>query len=187
VRNHMFGFTLQESLFLGFCSLLILSTKLLLRLHLKVPGHSMFFLILFLMLAALCVRKSWSATMAAVMAGLLGMFTGSGKLGPLGIVSYMLPALVIDFCMPFLERHRKNLLAFACVGLVAAGARAPVSLFSEWMIGMDVQVLLMSTAIKTGGGMIFGALGALPVPALLTKLEARGLLPSNPKNSGAAS
>ena len=184
----MFGFTLQESLFLGFCSLLILSTKLMLRLHLKVPGHSMFFLILFLMLAALCVRKSWSATMAAAMAGLLGMFTGSGKLGPLGIVSYMLPALVIDFCMPFLERHRKNLLAFACVGLVAAGARAPVSLFSEWMIGMDAQVLLMSTAIKIGGGMVFGALGALPVPALLNKLEARGLIPAiTTKNSGAAS
>jgi len=189
VRNHMFGFTLQESLFLGFCSLLILSTKLMLRLHLKLPGHSMFFLILFLMLAALCVRKRWSATLAAGMAGLLGMFTGSGKLGPLGIVSYMLPALVIDFCVPFLERHRKNLAFFAVAGLLAAAARAPVSLFSEWMVGMDVQVLFMSTVIKTGGGMIFGALGALPVPALLTKLEARGLLPANPKpdNSGANS
>jgi hypothetical protein len=55
------------------------------------------------------------------------------------------------------------------------------------MVGMDVQVLLMSTAIKIGGGMIFGALGALPVPSLLTKLEARGLIPANPKpeNSGA--
>ena len=56
------------------------------------------------------------------------------------------------------------------------------------MIGMDVQVLLMSTAIKTGGGMVFGALGALPVPALLTEREARGLLTSpNQNNSGAAS
>ena len=126
--------------------------------------------------------------MAAVMAGLLGMFTGSGKLGPLGIVSYMLPALVIDFCMPFLARHRKNLAAFACVGFLAAGARAPVSLFSEWMIGMDLQVLFLSTAIKTGSGMVFGALGALPVPSLLTKLEARGLLPTtDPKKSGDAS
>ncbi len=178
MRNHMFGFTLQESLFLGFCSLLILSTKLLLRLHLKVPGHSMFFLILFLMLAALCVRKRWSATLAAAMAGILGMFTGSGKLGPLGIVSYMLPALVVDFCVPFLQRHRKNLAAFALAGLLAAASRAPVSLFSEWMVGMDLQVLVMSTAIKVGGGMVFGALGGLPVPALLTKLEARGLLPA---------
>jgi ABC-type thiamin/hydroxymethylpyrimidine transport system permease subunit len=183
----MFGFTLQESLFLGFCSLLILSTKLLLRLHLKVPGHSMFFLILFLMLAALCVRKPWSATMAAIMAGLLGMFTGSGKLGPLGLVSYMLPALVVDFCVPFLQHSRKSLLAFACVGFLAAGARIPVSLFSDWMVGMDLQVLFMNTAIKTGGGMIFGALGALPVPTLLTKLEARGLLPTNSTNSGVAS
>lgn len=188
MRNHMFGFTLQESLFLGFCSLLILSTKLLLRLNLKVPGHSMFFLILFLLLAALCVRKPWSATMAAVMAGLLGMFTGSGKLGPLGLVSYVLPALVVDFCVPFLQRSRRSLLAFACAGFLAAGARAPVSLFSEWMVGMDLQVLFLSTAIKTGSGMIFGALGALPVPALLTKLEARGLLPTtNPNDSGAAS
>lgn len=135
----------------------------------------MFFLILFLMLAALCVRKRWSATLAAVMAGLLGMFTGSGKLGPLAIVSYMLPALVVDFCVPFLQRHRRNLAAFALAGMLAA-ARAPVSLFSEWMVGMDLQVLVMSTAIKVGGGMVFGALGGLPVPALLTKLEARGLL-----------
>ena len=187
MRNHMFGFTLQESLFLGFCSLLILSTKLLLRLHLKVPGHSLFFLVLFLMLAAMCVRKPWSATLAAVMAGLLGMFTGSGKLGPLAIVSYVLPALVVDFCVPFLQRHRKNLAVFALAGLLAAAARAPVSLFSEWMVGMDLQVLIMSTAIKVGGGMVFGALGAMLVPSLLTRLEARGLLPANPKpqNSGA--
>ena len=184
MRNHMFGFTLQESLFLGFCSLLILSTKLMLRLHLKVPGHSMFFLILFLLLAALCVKKPWSATLAAVMAGLLGMFTGSGKLGPLAVVSYMLPALVIDFFAPFLERHRKNLAAFALAGLLAAAARAPISLVSEWLVGMDLQVLLMSTAIKVGGGMVFGALGALPVPSLLKKLEARGLLPAPPQPHG---
>jgi hypothetical protein len=178
----MFGFTLQESLFLGFCSLLILSTKLLMRLHLKVPGHSMFFLILFLMLASLCVKKRWSATLAALMAGLLGLFTGSGKLGPMGIVSYMLPALVIDVFAPFLERHRKNLVAFALAGLLAAAARAPTSLFSEWLVGMDLQVLFMSTAIKIAGGMIFGALGALAVPSLLTKLEARGLLPAPHKS-----
>jgi len=186
MRNHMFGFTLQESLFLGFCSLLILSTKLLMRLNLKVPGHSMFFLILFLLLAALCVRKSWSATMAAVMAGLLGMFTGSGKMGPLGVASYVLPALVIDFCTPFLMRRRGNLFAFALVGFLAAGARAPISLFSEWMVGMDLQVLFLSTAIKTGSGMIFGGLGALPLPTLLTKLEARGLIAASgtTQNSG---
>jgi len=54
------------------------------------------------------------------------------------------------------------------------------------MVGMDLQVLFLSTAIKTGSGMIFGALGALPVPALLTKLEACGLIPKA-NNSGAAS
>lgn len=187
MHKHMFGLTLQESLFLGFCALLILSTKILLRLHLKIPGHSMFFLILFLLLAALCVRKAWSATLAAIMAGLLGMFTGGGKMGPLGMLSYMLPALVIDLCVPFLQRHRKNLAAFACVGLCAAAARAPLSLFTEWMVGMDLQVLIVSTAIKTGGGMIFGALGALPLPLLLRKLEARGLLSTNfnPQDAGA--
>lgn len=187
MRKHMFGLTLQESLFLGFCALLILSTKLLLRLHLKVPGHAMFFLILFLMLAALCVRKPWSATLAAVMAGLLGMFTGSGKLGPFGLLSYVLPALVIDFCAPFLWRHRTNLAAFALVGCVAAAARAPISLFTEWVVGMDVQVLILSTSLKTGGGMLFGALGALPMPTLLTKLQARGLIAGNfnPEQSGA--
>ena len=50
---------------------------------------------------------------------------------------------------------------------------------------MDVQVLLMSTAIKTGGGMIFGALGALPVPALLTKLEVRRGHPHARRDDGA--
>jgi hypothetical protein len=179
MRKHLFGLTLQESLFLGFCALLILSTKIMLRLHLKIPGHSQFFLVLFLLLAAMCVRKPWSATLAAVMAGLLGMFAGGGKMGPFGVLSYAIPALVVDLCVPFLERHRRNLLAFACVGILAAASRAPVSLFTEWMVGMDTQVLLMSTAIKIGGGMIFGALGALPLPMLLNKLEARGLIGAN--------
>ena len=86
----------------------------------------------------------------------------------------------------FMTHFRKSKKSAIIVGGDrSAGARAPVSLFSEWMIGMDVQVLLMSAAIKTAGGMIFGALGALPVPALLTKLEARGLIPKA-NNSGAA-
>ena len=48
-----------------------------------------------------------------------------------------------------------------------------------------LRAIQAQLAILLASAMIL-ALGALPVPALLTKLEARGLIPRK-KNSGAAS
>jgi hypothetical protein len=178
MRTHIFGLTLQESLFLGFCSLLVLATKLMLRLHLKIPGHAMFFLVLCLLLAALCVRKPWSATITAVLAGCFGMALGVGKVGPLFVLGFVLPALVIDLAVPLLRKFPRQYMLFGLVGALAASTKFFITLSTDWLVGMDMEVLLLGAAIKTGGGVLFGGLGALPVPVIVRKLEARGLISS---------
>ncbi len=58
-------FVLRDAIFLGFCAIFIVITRAGLRLHFNIPGHAMFFMCFFLLLAAGCVPKMWAATMPA--------------------------------------------------------------------------------------------------------------------------
>jgi hypothetical protein len=55
-------FSMREALLLGFCATFIVLTKATLRMKLGISGHSMFFLIFFLLLARGIVPKTGAAT-----------------------------------------------------------------------------------------------------------------------------
>jgi len=63
------GISLQDALYLGFCATFIIITRAALRVHLKIPGHSMFFMMFFLMLGRACVPKRGAATLTGLIAG----------------------------------------------------------------------------------------------------------------------
>ncbi len=66
-------FTLREALLLGFCATFIVLTRAALRIHFSLPGHSMFFLIFFLLMARGCVPKIGAPTLVGIIAGLVCM------------------------------------------------------------------------------------------------------------------
>lgn len=70
---------LKESLFLGFCAVFILLTRVIFRLHLSISGHVMFFTVLFLMIARGSVAYSFAATFTALLAGVGAMVLGIGR------------------------------------------------------------------------------------------------------------
>ena len=87
---------LKDSLFLGFCAVFIVFSRATMRLHLGIPGHAMFFTIFFLMTARGCVGHLFASTFTGFLAGIIAMVLGLGKSGPLMLLIFIMPGLVID-------------------------------------------------------------------------------------------
>ena len=71
-------FSLKDAIFLGFCATFIVITRAGLRLHLNIPGHAMFFMCFFLLLAVGCVPRMWAATIVGLVAGVVAVLLGIG-------------------------------------------------------------------------------------------------------------
>ena len=89
-------FTMREALLLGFCATFIVLTKATLRMKLGISGHSMFFMLFFLLLSRGFVQKTGAATLVGLLAGLMSLALGMGGKGPIKMLNFILPALVVD-------------------------------------------------------------------------------------------
>jgi hypothetical protein len=167
---------LKESLFLGFCAVFILLFRVVLRLHLHIPGHAMLFTVFFLFLARGCVNYRAAATCTGLLSGLGAFALGLGKAGPILIPAFVLPGMIIDlgaFLLPGLFRSR-----ILCV-LVAAAASATkfiMTLAQDLLLGMDKKVMVQHAAFEAGTAMIFGIVGGLLVVPVIRRLKAYGLV-----------
>ena len=169
--------SLQNALFLGFCAVLIVAAKLFFRWHLNISGHSMFFIAFFLLLAKAVVPKRWAASTVGLWAGLMVVVLGLGKGGPLQLTKYLFPALAVDFGGTLVPRWAGSVWGCALLGLAAGAGKFLANVFIDWLVGMDMGVLLLHATIKAVGGLFFAVLGSLLVPPVLKRLRAHGLLP----------
>jgi hypothetical protein len=170
------AFPLKDAIFLGFCAMFIVLTKAALRLHLNISGHSMFFLIFFLMLARGCVKYRLAALFTGLLAGLTAMAFGMGKGGPLMLLKFLFPAAAIDlgaFLYPalFVSTPSTLLLAFA-----ACASRFVSDYAVDYLVGMDKAIMLQHALIKSAGGITFGMAGGLFIPPVIRKLKTRGII-----------
>ena len=176
--------SLKESLFLGFCAVFILLFRVVLRLHLHIPGHSMLFTVFFLFLARGCVDYRGASTCTGLLAGIGAFALGLGKIGPILIPAFVLPGVVIDLGALLLPKLFSSF--FLCV-LVAASASATkfiITLSQDLLLGMDKKVLVQHAAFEAGTAMVFGILAGLCVVPVIRRLKAYGLVGGNmPKAS----
>lgn len=167
---------LKDALFLGFCSAFILISRAAFRLKLKSPGHSMFFLTFFLLLARGCVAWPFAATCSGLISGAMAVALGMGKGGPLLLIKFVVPALVVDAGAWLMPGMFRSYVRCAIVAALAAMTRFPVNLLVDWLVGMDTAILVQHAAIQAGGAVLFGVAGSLFVPPVIRRLEAHGLL-----------
>jgi hypothetical protein len=172
-------FTLREALVLGFCATFIVLTRAALRLHLSLPGHSMFFLMFFLIMARGCVPKIGATTLVGVIAGLVCLMLGMAKMGPLILANFVLPAIVVDVAGAIYPRLVTSYVACLLVGMLAAASKNISGIGIDLLMGMEREIILRHLAITTVSSAIFGALGALLVPPVVRRLRANNLIPSS--------
>lgn len=167
---------LKDALFLGFCSAFILISRAAFRLKLKIPGHSMFFLVFFLLLARGCVAWPLAATCSGLISGAMAVALGMGKGGPLLLLKFVLPALVVDAGAWLMPGMFRSYVRCAFVAALAALTKFPAGMLVDWLVGMDPAILVQHAAIQTGGAVLFGVAGSQFVPPVIRRLDAHGLL-----------
>ena len=168
--------TLTESLFLGFCAVFIVLMRAVLRLHLNIPGHAMLFMVFFLMLARGCVPYRFSATFTGLISGLMAMLLALGKGGPLILLKFLPPAMVIDLLAMLFPAGYKNYFMCLLIAFVASSTKFLTTYFVDYLMGMDPTVNLQLSVMDSLSGSIFGMAGSLFVPPVMKKLIAHGIL-----------
>jgi hypothetical protein len=172
-------FTMREALLLGFCATFIVLTKATLRMKLGISGHSMFFMMFFLLLARGIVPKTGAATLVGLLAGGISIALGLAHKGPIIMLNFVLPALILDFAGIFLPNLTSRYLTCITIGGIAAASKGASGSLIELFAGAPMNIVLVKALLEGMGGVIFGILGALPVPAIIRKLQTNRLIPTS--------
>ena len=167
---------LKESLFLGFCAVFILLFRVVLRLHLHIPGHAMLFTVFFLFLARGCVNYRGAATCTGLIAGLGAFALGLGKAGPMLIPAFVLPGMVIDLGTLMLPGLFSSRVLCVLVAATASATKFIMTLVQDLLLGMDKKVLVQHAAFEAGAAMLFGLVAGLLVVPVIRRLKAYGLV-----------
>jgi hypothetical protein len=174
--------SLRDALFLGFCAVFILCAKAVLRLHLHIPGHSMFFTVFFLLIARGCVQHKLAATFSGLLAGIMAVILGMGKGGPLILVKFMLPGMSIDV-VALIAVGLFESVALCVIAASFAGATRFIStLCIDFLAGMDPDILMQHALIQSAGNVLFAMAGGIAVPMVIHKLKAYGAVRQQPQD-----
>jgi hypothetical protein len=169
-------FSLREAIYLGFCAAFIIITRIILMLHLKIPGHAMFFTIFFLLLARGSVPKTGSATMVGLVTGILSAFLGLGKEGPFIALKFLLPGFIVDLGGVVYPGLPSSYIACIIVGILASATRFVTFFAVELLIGMEKELILGQAVFSLTLYVIFGGFGSLMVPPIIRRLKANRLI-----------
>jgi hypothetical protein len=168
-------FTLREAILLGFCATFIVVTRAGLRLHLHLPGHAMFFLMFFLLLARGCVQKTGAATLVGLIAGLVSVMLGiTGS--PLILIKFLIPALLVDIGGLLYPGFPVSYWASILLGVTATALRALSITGLEWLVGMETEIIVQKALLTALVNALYGGCGAALVPAIVRRLQANNLL-----------
>lgn len=179
----MKNWPLKESLFIGFCAVFLVASRAALRWKLGISGHSMFFIVFFLMLARGCVPLRGAATMTGALAGLMSIILGLGKGGPLLLLKFVLPALVIDLGAWLLPAFFFGYGGCAMVAIAASFSKFIGTAAVDLLMGMDRAIILQHALLESIFAIPFGLLGAMLVPPVLHRLQAFDVIKPQPKGS----
>jgi hypothetical protein len=167
----------REALLVAFFATFIVVAKAALRLNLHVPGHAMFFTLLFLVLARACVPRFGAATLTGALAGAASALLGMGRGGPLIALGIALPGLVVDLAGALPGGRAPGWLRGAAVGAVAGATAFASNALADLLAGMPLDLVAQHALISAGGKAAFGALGGAAGAAIADRLRGHGLIP----------
>jgi hypothetical protein len=175
----MHRLSLRDMLFLGFCAVLLVVTKGGFRWHLGISGHAMLFTVFFLLLSRGCVPVRLAATTTGLLAGVAAVALGMGKGGPLILLKFLLPAMVIDLGALLLPGLPGSYLLCALIGALAGATKFFSAVVVDLLVGVDPVIALQHAALEAAAAVPFSVAGALCLPPVIRRLRAYGVLFSN--------
>ncbi len=169
----LFGLSLRDALLVTVLAALAIGAKQLLRLPIKVPGHSFALTTFLAVLAIGRVRRPATGVLFGLLTGILALLLGLGKGGLFEPLRWILPFAALDLMvlagLSPVAGWGRALLVGAVAGLLRATTGAAV----DWAVGLPLDWILANLAIKSSTHLAFGALGASLALPVLRRLEQR--------------
>lgn len=137
-----------------------------------IPGGSVAggFYMLWIVLGASLIHKRWSATLIALVQGIIVCITGSfGTHGILSILTYSLPGLMIDIAFFIGRRKVQTSLDFFIAGAIANISGTYLSNLVFFRLPLVPLILSLSLAILSGG------IGGLVAYGIYNKVKDLGI------------
>lgn len=104
------------------------------------------------------------------------MIMGMGKGGPLLIIKFLFPALVVDLMACIFPSLFESIILCMLTGGLAGSTRFISTCIIDFLAGMDPAILVQHAAIKSVGNILFAMAGAMAVPFVIRQLKAHGVV-----------
>jgi hypothetical protein len=147
---------------IGLVGVMILLGKTLLRMPISVSGHAGVLWIAALMIGRGVVRRPWSATLMALIGGLLVAMIQPSDSGMLFTVAkYVIPGIILDIVAVLVNSRLDLLLPAVAAGALAHSGKVVVDLVQGVIAGVPASILAVGLTASTALHIAFGALGGL--------------------------
>ena len=144
---------------LALIAALLVGTKIVLNLPLRLPGHSGIFWMAYLVVGRGLVRRRGAGTMLGLVSGLLAVLIVGGREGLLVWVKYFAPGVVMDLGAAISRERLDSAVLATLVGAVANAAKLTASLVVSLILGIPAGYLAVGLGLAAVSHVVFGAIG----------------------------
>jgi len=156
---------------------MILLGKTVLRMPIHVPGHSGVLWIAALIIGCGVVRRRGSATLMALVGGVLVALVQPSSAGFLfAVAKYVVPGIVLDLVAPLFGGRLDGIAPAIFAGAAAHASKGVVDLLQGLVTGIPVSMLAVGLTATTAFNIAFGALGGL-IGAIVLRTLIRARIP----------
>ncbi|PKQ37577.1 MAG: cobalt ABC transporter permease [Actinobacteria bacterium HGW-Actinobacteria-1] len=169
-RHRKPHFTVREIVLLALLAALIVVTKMVLRMPIRVPGHSGVLWMAALVIGRGLVKRPWAGTMLGFVSGVLAVLFVGGAEGPLLWVKYLAPGMVLDLIDVLIPIGLEDRFLGTLAGAIANCAKLLSSTIIALLMGLDAGFLVVGLGASAISHAFFGGLGGWLGSYLLRRL-----------------
>ena len=154
---------------------LVVVSKALLRIPIRVPGHSGAIWIALYVVGKGLVKKPYAGTMLGLTTGLLATIFVGGHEGLLLWLKYLAPGVVLDAVAPLIGHRFDDPILAAFAGALAHCAKLVTSLIVTLAMGLPAGFITAGLGVSAATHTVFGAIGGWLGSLVLLRLQRTGL------------
>ena len=152
-------FTTQDLVVLALFAALVALSKVVLRMPLRVPGHSGITWMAILLVGRGLVRRPWAGTVLGFVSGIIAVAVVGGREGLLLWLKYLAPGAMMDLAALMSREHLGHPFVGAVAGAIANAAKLVTSLLVSLALGVPTGYLALGLGLSATTHVVFGALG----------------------------
>ncbi len=164
-------FATRDLVLLALLAAMIVVTKMVLRMPIRVPGHSGVLWMAALVVGRGLVRRPWAGTILGLVSGILAVVLVGGAEGPLLWVKYLAPGVMLDLIDVLVPVGLDDPFIGTLAGALANCTKLLSATVVALVMGLDAGFLVVGLGASAVSHAFFGALGGWLGSFLLGRLR----------------